>query len=103
MGYSPWDCKEWDVTEQLSTAQHRFLIGFSDGTVVKNLPTNARDTGAVGSIHGLGRSPGEGIGYLLQYSWTSHVAQLVKNLPAMRETNLSSIPGLGRSPGDRKG
>ena len=69
MGYSPWDCKEWDVTEQLSTAQHRFLIGFSDGTVVKNLPTNARDTGAVGSIHGLGISPEGGHGNPLQYSY----------------------------------
>ena len=68
MGYSAWDCKEWDVTEQLSTAQHRFLIGFSDGTVVKNLPNNARDTGAVGSIHGLGRSPGGGNGNPLLYS-----------------------------------
>ena len=29
----------------------------------------------------LGRSPGEGIGYLLQYSWVSFVTQLVKNLP----------------------
>ena len=29
---------------------------------------------------------GEGIGYLLQYSWASLVAQLVKNLPAMKET-----------------
>ena len=32
------------------------------------------------------RSPGEGIGYLLQYSWASLVAQLVKNLLAMWET-----------------
>ena len=37
-------------------------------------------------IPGSGRSPGEGIGYLLQYSWVSLVAQLVKNLPAMRGT-----------------
>ena len=29
---------------------------------------------------------GEGIGYPLQYSWASLVAQLVKNLPAMQET-----------------
>ena len=29
---------------------------------------------------------GEGIGYPLQYSWTSLVAQMVKNLPAMQET-----------------
>jgi len=34
----------------------------------------------------LGRSTREGIGYPLQYSWASLVAQLVKNLPAMLET-----------------
>ena len=38
------------------------------------------------SIPGLGRSPGGGIGYPLQYSWASLVAQTVKNLPAMQET-----------------
>ncbi len=32
----------------------------------------------------IGKLPGEGIGYPLQYSWISLVAQLVKNLPAMR-------------------
>ena len=37
-------------------------------------------------IPGLGRSAGEGIGYPLQYSWASPVAQLVKNLPTMWET-----------------
>ena len=31
------------------------------------------------------RSPGEGIGYPLQYSWASLVAQMVKNLPAVQE------------------
>ena len=36
-------------------------------------------------IPGSGRSPGEGIGYPLQYSWASLVAQLVKNPPAMQE------------------
>ena len=35
------------------------------------------------SIPGLGRSPGEGNGYPLQYSWAFLIAQLVKNLPAM--------------------
>ena len=34
-------------------------------------------------LPGLGRSAGKGIGYLLQYSWASLVAQLVKNLPAI--------------------
>ena len=39
-----------------------------------------------GSIPGWERCPGEGIGYPLQYPWASLVAQLVKNLPAKRET-----------------
>ena len=42
-------------------------------------------------IPGLGRSPGEGLGYPLQYSWTSLVAQTVKNLPVMQETRLQSL------------
>ena len=37
-------------------------------------------------IPGSGRFAGEGIGYPLQYSWASLVAQLVKNPPAMWET-----------------
>ena len=40
---------------------------------------------------GLGRSSGEGIGYPLQYSWASLVAQLVKNLPAMWKTWVRSL------------
>ena len=42
-------------------------------------------------IPGLGRSAGEGIGYPLQYSWASLVAQMVKDLPAMRETWVQSL------------
>ena len=34
----------------------------------------------------MGRSPGEKIGYPLQYSWASLVAHLVKNPPEMQET-----------------
>ena len=41
------------------------------------------DAGDPGSIPGLGRSTEEGIGYPLQYSWASLVAQMVKNPPAM--------------------
>ena len=44
-----------------------------------------------GSIPGLGRTPGEGIGYPGQYSWASLVAQMVKNLPAMRKTWVQSL------------
>ena len=38
-----------------------------------------------------GRSPGEELGYPLQYSWASLVAQMVKNPPAMRETWVQSL------------
>ena len=42
-------------------------------------------------IPGLGRFPGEGIGYPIQYSWASLVTQMVKNPPAMRETWVRSL------------
>ena len=45
----------------------------------------------MGLIPRLGRSPGERIGYPLQYSWASLVAQMVKNQPAMRETWVLSL------------
>ena len=44
------------------------MLGFPGGTVVKNLPANARDTRDAGSIPGLGRSPRVGNGNPLQYS-----------------------------------
>ena len=47
-------------------------------------------------IPGSGRTPGEGIGYPFQYSWTSLVAQMVKNLPAMWETGFN--PWVGKIP-----
>ena len=40
--------------------------GFTGGTVVKNLPADARDTEDMGSVPGRGRSPGEGHGNPLQ-------------------------------------
>ena len=55
--------------------------GFPDSSVGKESTCNAGDPD---SIPGSGRSPGEGIGYPLQYSWASLVAQLVKNPPAMQ-------------------
>ena len=47
---------------------------------------SACNAGDLNSIPGLGRSPGERIGYLFQYSLAFLVSQLVKNLPAMQET-----------------
>ena len=49
------------------------------------------NAGDPSSIPGSGRSPGEAIDYLLQYSWASLVAQLVKNLPVVRETWVRSL------------
>ena len=59
------------------------LLGFPDSSVGKE---SACNTGDSSSISGLGRSAGEGIVYLLQYSWASPEALLVKNLPAMWQT-----------------
>ena len=43
-------------------------LGFPDGSVVKNPPVTAGDTGNTGSIPGSGRSPGGGNGNPLQCS-----------------------------------
>ena len=58
-------------------------LGFPDSSVGKESTCNEGDSG---SIPGSGRSAGEGIGYPLQYSWASLVAQLVKIPLAMWET-----------------
>ena len=50
----------------------------------------------------VGRSAGEGIGYPLQCSWASLVAQLVKE-STCNAGDLGFIPGLGKSPGKGKG
>ena len=63
-------------------------MGFPESSVGKESSCNA---GHPNSIPGLERSPGEGIGYPLQYSWASLVAQLVKNLSAMKETPIQFL------------
>jgi len=64
-------------------------LGFPDSSVGKEYACNA---GNPSLIPGSGRSAEEGIGYPLQYSWASFVAQLVKNLPARQDT---WVPSLG--------
>ena len=49
------------------------------------------NAGDLGSIPGLGRSPGEERGYTLQYSCVSLVVQTVKNPPAMGDTWVLSL------------
>ena len=56
--------------------------GFPHSSVGKE---SARNAGNPGSISEFGGFAGEGIGYPLQYSWASPVAQFVKNPPAMRK------------------
>ena len=65
-------------------------MGFPRSSAAKEPACNAGDPS---SIPGLGRSAGEEIGYPLQYSWASLVAQLVKDLPAMWETWVRSLGG----------
>ena len=68
---------------------HVYKRGFPCGSVGKESSCNAGDPH---SIPGSGISSGEGIGYPLQYSWASLVAQLAKNLPAIWENQHSVNP-----------
>ena len=63
-------------------------MDFSGSSAGKESTCNAGDPG---SIPGSRRSPGEWIGYPLQYPWASLVAQLVKNSPAVWETWVWSL------------
>ena len=73
-GYSPWGCNESDMTEAAwharnSTRLRDHLVSSQVALVVKNMPANAGDTRNAGLIPGWGRSPGEGHGKPLQYSY----------------------------------
>ena len=87
---SPGDLPDLEikpVSPQLAT---RFFTiwGFPGSSAGKESTCNAGDPG---SIPVSGRTTEEGIGYPLQYSWASLVAQLVKNTPAMQETPVRSL------------
>ena len=72
----------------LQMAISRYGWGFPGSSAGKKSICNAGDPGLNPRM---GRSPGEGIGYPLQYSWASLVAQMVKNLLAMQETWVWSL------------
>ena len=59
------------------------------GSVVKNLPAKARDTGDAGSILGSGRSPGVGDGNALQDSCLEN--------PIDREAWWSTVHGVAKN------
>ena len=71
------------VTKSRAQLSNFHLRGFPGSSVGKESTCNAGDPS---SIPGSGRSTGKGIGYPLQYSWASLVAQLIKTLPAIQET-----------------
>ena len=77
------------MLREKSILTHTLLsLGFPNSSVGKESACNAGDPSSIlGSGRSAGgRSAGEGIGYPLQDSWASVVAQLVKNLPAVRGT-----------------
>ena len=86
-------------TENVLTSFILKQLSFPHIPVGKESACNAGDPSL---IPGSGKNAGEGIGYPLQYSWASLVAQLVKE-SACNEGDLGSIPGFGRSPGEGKG
>ena len=79
-----------EETTTFTTTNFWFIvtIGLPGGSAGAESICNVGDPD---SIPGLGSSPGEGVGYPLLYSWTSLVAQTVKNLPAMWETWVWSL------------
>ena len=81
---------ERNAHSQLKVSENKNVnvLGFPDSSAGKESACNAGDPGL---IPGLGSSPGEGIGYPLQHSWASWVAQMVKNLPAVWETWVQSL------------
>ena len=64
------------------------LLGFPCGSAGKDSACNAGD---LGSIPGLGRSPGEGKGYLLQYSYLENSMDCIVHGFAKSRTRLSDL------------
>ena len=81
--------KVWGISFPCKLESLPFYLGIlSDSSFGKESTCNAGDPG---SIPGLGRSSGNGIGYPLHFSWASVVSQLVKNPPAVWQTWVWSL------------
>ena len=81
-------CCHWSIAFPIFYINICIFGAFPSSSAGKESFCNA---GNPGLIPGLGRSPGEGIGYPLQYSWASLVVQMVRNSPAMQETWVWSL------------
>ena len=81
------------ITLMIISSYYMTVKGFPGGSEGKESACNAGDPG---SIPGLGRSLGGGLGNPLQYSWASLVAQMVKNLPAMQELQETQVRSLSQ-------
>ena len=64
-----WLSMHVHVCVYIYTQTHIYIYGFPCGSVIKNPPANAGDTGVEGLIPGSERSPGEGNGNPVQYSY----------------------------------
>ena len=71
-----------------------FLLGFPCALCSKESTSNEGD---LGSIPGLGRSPGEGEGYPLQYSGLENSMDCIDHTVAKSQTQLSDFHSLGLS------
>ena len=87
----PRKCDKWRFIEHLSCTKHYTSLFALLYHFIFVMILSACNAGDPGSVPESGRSPGKGIGYPLQYSWASLVAQLVKNPPAMWETWVRSL------------
>ena len=90
--WESWWKWKWRVKKILDMPL-RIGVGFPGNSAGKVSTCNAGDPDL---IPGLGRFPGEGIGYPLQYSRASLIAQAVKNPPSMPETWVH--PWVGKIP-----
>ena len=75
----------WNLIEM---CEPKSWPGFPGSSAGKESSYNAGDPGSIPRSRGF---PGEGIGYPLQDSWASLMAQTIKNLPVMQETWVQSL------------
>ena len=81
------------ITQDIPYSIKRSIVFLSGFPGISADEESACNIGDPGLIPELGRSPGKKIGYPLQYSWASLVAQSVKNPPAMQRTGFDPLVG----------